>query len=125
MVFIQHNKTKPYLVVIRALKVNTKTRYGIRAMVEIAKKQSEEGIYQKEISENQDISNKYLDHIIHGLKVARLIRENGKKGGYVLTQKPSEITVYDINNVFDPCICIIEHYKSTTLEDLIRNHEKI
>lgn len=139
---------------LQALKVNTKTRYGIRAMVEIARNRSNEGTYQKVISQNQGISNKYLDHIIHGLKVARLIRKSGKKGGYILTQKPSDITLYDINCAFEPSICIIEcldkdidcdrekgcetkdfwtelnkmiidHYKSVTLEDLVQKHEKL
>jgi Rrf2 family protein len=136
------------------LKVNTKTRYGLRAMVEIANNHSAEGIYQKDISKNQDISNKYLDHIIHGLKVANLIRRKGKKGGYILTKKPSEITVYDIYNAFEPNLCVIEcldnnivcdrekgceakgfwsklnkliidYYKSVTLSDLMHQREQL
>lgn len=90
------------------MKFSTKTRYGVRAMLEIAMHTSNGGIFQKDISKNQDISNKYLDHIIHGLKVADLISKKGKKGGYVLTRKPSEITIYDINNAFEPGICVIE-----------------
>ena len=49
-----------------------------RAMMEIARNGSENGVFQKDISQRQDISNKYLDHIIHGLKVAELISKKGK-----------------------------------------------
>ena len=77
-------------------------------MVEIAANGSENGIYQKDISENQQISNKYLDHIIHALKVSELIYKKGRKGGYVLGRNPDKITLYDINNAFEPGICVIE-----------------
>ncbi len=77
-------------------------------MIEIAQNDSENGIYQKDIAVNQQISNKYLDHIIHALKVSELIFKKGKKGGYVLSRNPEEITVYDINNAFEPGICVIE-----------------
>jgi Rrf2 family protein len=90
------------------LKVNTKTRYGIRAMIEIAKSTSERGIYQKEIAHNQELSNKYLDHIIHALKVAGLIRRIGHRGGYVLSKEAQHITILDIHNAFEFGIKIID-----------------
>jgi len=78
-------------------------------MLEIAQNTSNSGVYQKDISKNQEISNKYLDHIIHALKTSKLISNlKGKKSGYVLTRKPSEITLFDIHNAFEPGICLIE-----------------
>lgn len=77
-------------------------------MIEIARCPEESGIFQKDIAANQEISNKYLDHIIHALKVAGLVRKYGHKGGYVLSRPASEITVLDINSAFEPGICIIE-----------------
>jgi Rrf2 family protein len=91
------------------LKFSTKTRYGVRTMIEIALHSQEKGVYQKDIAANQEISVKYLDHIIHALKTARLVLNvRGKKSGYILSRKPSEITVYDIHNAFEPGICIVE-----------------
>lgn len=90
------------------MKVNTKTRYGIRAMVEIGLHTPEGGIFQKDIAAKQEISNKYLDHIIHALKVAGLIRRMGHRGGYVLAKEPETITMFDINSAFEPGICIID-----------------
>ena len=133
------------------MRFSTKTRYGIRAALEIAQSECEEGIYQKEISAKQKISYKYLDHIIHSLKVAGLVRKAaGRKSGYVLTRPPSDISIYDIHRAFEPGICvidcmsngytcdreeyckakgfwgklnkqIIEYFQSTSLQDLIDN----
>lgn len=91
------------------MKFNTQIRYGMRAMVEIAKADQEIGIFQKDISAKQKISIKYLDHIIHSLKTAGLIVNiKGKKSGYRLTRNASEITTLDIHNAFEPEIAIIE-----------------
>lgn len=127
----------------------------MRAVLEIAMSSDPNGIYQKEIAQNQDISYKYLDQIINGLKVSGLVtKAAGRKSGYKLTRKPSEITVYDIHNAFEPGICvidclamdfscnrekfcslrgfwgqlnnqIIEYFKSTTIQDLIEEQVKL
>ena len=78
-------------------------------MLEIALEKTHHGVLQKDIAINQDISVKYLDYIIHTLKVAGLIiNVKGKKSGYVLTRKPSEITMYDIHTAFEPELCIVD-----------------
>ena len=78
-------------------------------MIELANDKTNEGVYQKDISKNQDISIKYLDQIIHSLKVAGLISNvKGKKSGYILTKKPSEILIYDIHRAFENDICVID-----------------
>jgi Rrf2 family protein len=77
-------------------------------MLEIALAGDDAGILQKDIAMNQGISLKYLDHIIIALKVAGLITNTrGKKSGYRLTRDPSQITMYDIHNAFEPGICVI------------------
>ena len=91
------------------MKFNTQIRYGMRAMVEIAKNDQETGILQKDISENQKISLKYLDHIIHSLKTAGLIVNiKGKKSGYRLTRPATEISTLDIYSAFEPEMAVIE-----------------
>lgn len=77
-------------------------------MLEIAL-QTEQGIFQKEISEKQKISFKYLDQIIASLKAAKLITNvKGKKSGYILTRKAEEITLYDIYRAFEPDMSIVD-----------------
>lgn len=96
------------------MKFNSKTRYGIRTMLEIASCQQGEGVLQKDISVHQGISVKYLDHIIHALKVAGLITNaRGKKSGYQLARTAAEISMYDIHNAFEPGICIVDCLSQT------------
>lgn len=91
------------------MKFSTKTRYGIRTMLEIALDTKHAGVFQKDIATSQDISVKYLDYIIHALKVAGLITNtHGKKSGYILTREASSISMYDIHNAFEPGICIVD-----------------
>jgi Rrf2 family protein len=78
-------------------------------MIEIASDTSTNGVFQKDIAKNQEISNKYLDHIISGLKAANLISNvKGKKSGYILTKEASEISIFEIHNAFENGICVID-----------------
>ena len=91
------------------MKVNTKIRYAVRAMYEIAVSQKENGILQKEIAESQKLSLKYLDHIVSALKARGLIiNKKGKRSGLVLLKRPEEITMYDIYRAFESDVCIVE-----------------
>jgi len=92
------------------MKFNTKTRYGLRVVLELALNADKEGgTYQKDIAENQDVSVKYLDHIISSLKKANLVTNiGGKKSGYVLTKPASEINIYDIYAAFEDDLAIID-----------------
>ncbi|NQU33856.1 MAG: Rrf2 family transcriptional regulator [Bacteroidetes bacterium] len=135
------------------MKFTTKVRYGMRAMVEIAKVDQKIGILQKDISERQKISIKYLDHIIKSLKNAKLIANiKGKKSGYKITRSSSEITLFEIHSAFENEIAVIdclrdcvscemeqtcltfpfwtglnnlvvEYFSNATLEDLVNKRE--
>ena len=91
------------------MKFNTKTRYGLRTMLELALNEDNvEGIFQKEIAQNQDVSLKYLDQIIASLKSAGLlVNVSGKKSGYKLNRPASDITIYDIYLAFEDELEII------------------
>lgn len=90
------------------MKINTKIRYGLRAMIEIAKHTSENGVLQKDIAINQSISLKYLDPILNSLKVANLIVKKGHKEGYILAKPAAEIKIFEIHNAFEPGIRILD-----------------
>lgn len=78
-------------------------------MIEIALESDNEGILQKDIALKQNISVKYLDHIIAALKVAGLIIPfKGRKSGYKLSRPGNTITIYDIHLAFEPGICVID-----------------
>lgn len=77
------------------MKISTKGRYGLRAIVAIAK--SENGLSIKNISEMEGISIRYLDKIMASLKTSEIVESTrGSKGGYKLKNDPSKISVGDI-----------------------------
>lgn len=77
------------------MKISTKGRYGLRAIVAIAK--SENGLSIKNISEMEGISIRYLDKIMASLKTSEIVESTrGSKGGYKLKKNPNEISVGDI-----------------------------
>ncbi len=92
------------------MKFNTKTRYGLRTMLELANNVgNDEVIFQKDIAENQAVSVKYLDQIIAALKKAGLVvNVGGKKSGYKLNKPPEDISVYDIYTAFEDDLAIID-----------------
>lgn len=91
------------------MKLNTKIRYGLRTMIELAMNAGESGLLQKNISERQGIPLKYLDKIISDLKSSGLIRNvAGKKSGYMLTREPARITTYDVYRAFEGKLAIIQ-----------------
>jgi len=91
------------------MKFNTKTRYGLRTMIELAIHGNGKGVLQKEISERQEISFKYLDQIIASLKASGLIAHaEGRMSGYTITKDPAKISVYDIYKAFEHELIIID-----------------
>jgi len=91
------------------MKFNTKTRYGLRTMIELAVQGNGKGVLQKEISERQEISFKYLDQIIASLKASGLIANaDGRMSGYTITKDPAKISVYDIYKAFEHELYIID-----------------
>ena len=91
------------------MKFSTRTRYGIRTMLEIGLHYEKGGVLQKDIASNQEISIRTLDHLIHALKTADLITNaNGKSTGYTLTRPPSQITMLDIQKAIEPVICVVD-----------------
>lgn len=89
------------------MRSNTKIRYGLRTMIEVALYDAT-GVYQKDIARQQGISIKYLDQIIAALKNCGLItKPDDHRQGYVLAVPPSEITIYDIYRAFEPELGVV------------------
>lgn len=96
------------------MKFSTTTRYGLRAIVHIAKCKNICSV--KEISEAEDIPSKYLEKIILKLSKAGLIEvKRGATGGYFLARPADKITVEDVVQVLEthtsPAPCVDSTYK--------------
>lgn len=76
------------------MKISTKGRYALRIMVDLAQQHSNEFIPLRDVSERQDISEKYAEMIVGLLsKTGFVFSSRGKGGGYKLARPPETITV--------------------------------
>lgn len=74
------------------MKLSTRSRYGLRAVLELAIEYGEKPLQIKTIADREDISNKYLEQLMSTLKSSGLVRSiRGPKGGYLLAKAPSEV----------------------------------
>ncbi len=79
------------------MKFSTKSRYGVRALFDMAYHTGTLPAQIKDISRRQAISPRYLEQIFQDLKKAGLLKsKRGPQGGYQLAKKPQEISVRDI-----------------------------
>ena len=79
------------------MKITTKGRYGLRAMVDLAVFGEQGPVSTHSIGERQGISDGYLEQLIGKLKRAGLVEGvRGAAGGYRLARPAAEISVGDI-----------------------------
>jgi len=101
---ISHNKVKP-------MKISTKSRYGLRALTDLALHYMGKPILIKDIAKREDLSESYLENIFTKLrKVGILLSCKGRGGGFYLAKDPKDIKVLEIiqalegKNSFSDCI---------------------
>ena len=76
------------------MKLSTRSRYGTRILLELARHPGGDPVRVSEISLQQDIPAKYLEQLIRTLKSAGLINSvRGAKGGHILARPPETITL--------------------------------
>ncbi len=79
------------------MRLSTKSRYGLRALFDMAYHAGTLPAQIKDISRRQAISPRYLEQIFQDLKKAGLLKsKRGPQGGYQLARKPHEITVREV-----------------------------
>lgn len=79
------------------MKLSTKGRYGLRAVVDLALHSEEEVVALSSIAERENISISYLEQLIPKLKKAGIVLSiRGAQGGYKLAKSATEISVGDI-----------------------------
>ncbi len=79
------------------MRLTTKGRYGVRAVVNLASQAQEGPISISQIAREEELSPEFLEQIFFKLKKAGIIRSmRGPKGGFVLNHEPAEISVKTI-----------------------------
>jgi len=104
------------------MKFSTRTRYGVRAMLDLAFHYSGKPVLVKDIAKRQNISEKYLEHIMIILKKAGFVQSiSGAKGGYILAKCPGEIKLSELVEVLEgslaPVMCV-DHKELCSKSDL-------
>jgi len=136
------------------MKLSTRTRYGTRALLELALHWGEGPVLLRDIAKRQEISLSYLEHLMAPLVAGGIIRSiKGPKGGVSLAKTPGEIrldevvqllegSIAPVECINDPGICNRSEFcatrdiwselkdvisgvlESTTLQDLVERHRK-
>ena len=79
------------------MKLSTKGRYGLRAVLDLALNGTEEAVALSSIAERQNISISYLEQLIAKLRKAQIVKSTrGARGGYILARPAKEISVGEI-----------------------------
>jgi len=93
--------------------LSKKTKYGLKALIYIAKRSGQEPVLISEISERERIPKKFLEAILLDLKKFGIVgSKKGKGGGYYLLKDPKEITAATLIRVLDgpiamlPCVSL-------------------
>ncbi|MCX8118484.1 MAG: Rrf2 family transcriptional regulator [Desulfobacterota bacterium] len=93
------------------MRLSTKSRYGVRAIFDIAYHSDGLETQVKDISRREGISPRYIEQIFQKLKKGGIISsKRGPSGGYFLKKKPEEITIGDIIRItegeINPVACV-------------------
>ncbi len=133
------------------MKISTKGRYGIKALIDLVMNSENESVTLKTISKRQNISERYLEQIFSALrKSGIIIGRKGAQGGYTLAKDHKEITISEILRVLEGESLLVdisndgvdelesfinenlwkrindkinEYFKSITLQDLVDKYQ--
>ena len=105
------------------MKISTKGKYGLRAMIDLAQYSEQEAVSISSIAQRQKISESYLEQLVAKLKKAGLVvSTRGAAGGYRLARSASEISVGDVLRALEgdvrAVICTAQTEEGCEGEDL-------
>lgn len=134
------------------MKISTKGRYGIIALIDLVINSEYGSVTLKAISERQNISERYLEQVFSLLRKSGLIvGKKGAQGGYTLSKNPSEITIGEVLRSLEGELLLIDvkegessdveefinrtvwseinkkindYFKSITLEEIVNKYRK-
>jgi Rrf2 family protein len=98
------------------MRLSTRSRYGVRLMLELALNYNKGNVFLKDVAKLEDISEKYLSHLVIPLKANGLISSSrGAHGGYRLAKPPSLITIKDIVQTLEGNLSPVECVKNPSV----------
>ena len=106
------------------MKLSTKGRYGVRALLDVALHQDESPVQLKDVAERQQISLSYLEHLIAPLVSAGLLKSaRGARGGVSLARPARAIRLLDVVQALEgslaPVHCLDEPETCSRVETCV------
>lgn len=100
------------------MKLSTKGRYGLRAVLDLAVHSNDEAIALSQVAERQGISVNYLEQLIAKLKKAGIVNGvRGAQGGYLLAKPAKEISVGEILRALEGDLSPVDCSETTESEN--------
>ena len=94
---------------MNSMKLSTRGRYGVRALLDIALHQDEGLISLKDIALRQEVSLPYLEHLITPLVAAGIVKSTrGARGGVLLLKPPIEIKLSEVVQLLEGSIAPVD-----------------
>ena len=91
------------------MKLSTRTRFGLRIMLQIAEEGHRGPVFARRIADTQGISQAYVDQILLPLRTGGLLKSvRGRRGGYLLGRDASKITVLDVLETLEGPLNLVE-----------------
>jgi Rrf2 family protein len=98
------------------LRLSTKARYALRAMIELGLHEGEGLVQLRQVASAQDLSPKYLEQLTGQLRQAGLVRtERGPQGGYRLARAASEITALQVVKAVEGPLALLDCVSNTSV----------
>ena len=107
--------------------LTTKTRYGLSALLEMARHYGNGLIQVKDIAARHSISPQYLEQLLNRLIHAGFVRAvRGKNGGYALLNPPDKTTLLDLLEALEgPLEFSQSHPTDDAVKDIYRQAEDL
>lgn len=91
------------------MKLSTRARYGTRALLDLALHYGEEPVLLKDIAKRQQVSLRYLEHLVTPLIAAGIVRSTrGPRGGVALARPPAEIRLSEVMQLLEGSTAPVE-----------------
>jgi Rrf2 family cysteine metabolism transcriptional repressor len=88
---------------------STKAEYGIRVLVELARRDGEAPVSLSDIAAADGLPLAYLEHLVARLRKAGLVESRrGARGGYLLARPAEEITMAEVVEALEGTLAPIE-----------------
>ena len=104
--------------------ISKKTKYGLQALLLLAREYGQGPLLISELAEREGIPKKFLEYILLQLKNAGVLQsQKGKGGGYALAKAPAEISVGQAVRILEgplapvPCVSVMAYQKCQECRD--------